>query len=714
MKNKSIISLMIFLMGFGVITSSCEDMLTPDMDRYAPHSGQDTVYSYLGILKSIQDIAERYVILGEARGDLATTTSYTSDSIYRIATFDPDMQDGESALLRLADYYKVINQCNFYLNYADTAAIKNNTYYMKREYAQVQAMRAWTYMQMVLNYGNVPFVAKPISDTKTALDIEKQFETDLKNALETSKVVANAQNLYSLLCENGLERALQLQNLYGIPSYGNYKTGSGSEIPSTSCAFPVDLVLGDLALMAGQYEKAAEYLYNYIGNNGTEYITTSRALYSEARFGYETYYFPEKSAWTSNFSSFSSGSTITVIPGTANKSFGRMLTAHYNVFGFKASSSQSTSGSIEENPDEGEDPNAGVSTTGSIRLTPNEKYRQLVASTNYIGVNNDQQYCFYTEPVGSDKAKVEYPIGLGDARIHASIANSRIDGEEFNFINKYAPTNSYSFRPSYDWIMAMGFNTMYGVKVYKPSQVMLRYAEAVNRAGFPQFAFAVLKDGLNERTIPAIRDSIAYEVGELGDTIGSSTVYYSDGTTKYRDSVAYYISYEELQKIAERPYMDFVTATTTATTTINGIHALGCGTTAGLKNTEYSYDKMVAGKIVDERVRRGEIDRANADEEKEKLSEMGVDKAVKEELITKEDIINAVEELIVDELALETAFEGNRFNDLVRISGHKSDGTNWFAWKIAHRNYKPNSADYDVNLYGRLQNRNNWFLPMPR
>lgn len=713
MKNKSIISLIIFLMGFGVVTSSCEDMLTPDMDRYAPHSGQDTVYSYLGILKSIQDIAERYVILGEARGDLATTTSYTSDSIYRIATFDPDMQDGESALLRLADYYKVINQCNFYLNYADTTAIKNNTYYMKREYAQVQAMRAWTYMQMVLNYGNVPFVSKPISDTKTALEIEKQFEADLKNALETSKVVANTQNLYTLLCENGLERALQLQNLYGIPSYGAYATGSGIGISAIKCVFPVDLVLGDLALMAGKYEKAAEYLYNYIDNNETEYFFGS-ARYLESRYGYETFYMPMPVDWTDDFTGFSDNSTITVIPGAANKSFGRMLTAHYNVFGFKASSSQSTSGSVEENPDEGEDPNAGVSTTGSIRLTPNEKYRQLVASTNYIGVNNDQQYCFYTEPVGSDQPKVEYPIGLGDARVHTSIANSRIDGEEFNFINKYAPSSSFNFRPSYEWMTALNFQTLYGIKIYKPSQVMLRYAEAVNRAGFPQFAFAVLKDGLNDRTIPAIRDSIAYELGELGDTIGSSTVYYSDGTTKYRDSVAYYISYEELKGMAERPYMDFVTATTTATTNIIGVHALGCGTTAGLKNTEYSYDKMVAGKIVDERVRRGEIDRTNADEEKDKLSEMGVNKAVTEGLITKDDIINAVEELIVDELALETAFEGNRFNDLVRISGHKSDGTNWFAWKIAHRNYKPNSADYDVNLYGKLQNRNNWFLPMPR
>ena len=60
MKYKSILSLFIFLLGFGVSTTSCEDMLTPDMDRYSEgFSGNDTVYFYLGILRNVQDMVEQ-------------------------------------------------------------------------------------------------------------------------------------------------------------------------------------------------------------------------------------------------------------------------------------------------------------------------------------------------------------------------------------------------------------------------------------------------------------------------------------------------------------------------------------------------------------------------------------------------------------------------------------------------------------------------------
>ena len=67
MKRKSIISLLIFCMGLGMFTTSCEDMLKPDSERHSYEVATDTLYSYWGILKSLQNIAERYVILGECR-----------------------------------------------------------------------------------------------------------------------------------------------------------------------------------------------------------------------------------------------------------------------------------------------------------------------------------------------------------------------------------------------------------------------------------------------------------------------------------------------------------------------------------------------------------------------------------------------------------------------------------------------------------------------
>ena len=204
MKNKSIISLLVFLMSFGLATTSCEDMLTPEMDRTVENfTGRDTVNFYLGILSNVQEMIENNVILGEVRGDLCETTDYVSDTISAVANFIPT-EDGENGLLNRAAYYKVINQCNFYLARVDTMAQKNNIYYMRKEYAQVQAIRAWTYMQLVQNYGTVPFITRPVESAGTG------WETN------SPEGTVNADNLLDKLLENNLMRAYEYERTLGL------------------------------------------------------------------------------------------------------------------------------------------------------------------------------------------------------------------------------------------------------------------------------------------------------------------------------------------------------------------------------------------------------------------------------------------------------------------------------------------------------------------
>ena len=105
--------------------SSCEDLMTVDTGDKAYVNAQDTLYSYLGIMRAMQDVAERQVILGEIRGDLVSSTDYTTDTLFAISNFD-DPQDKTCSMLQVSDYYNVINNCNFYIANADTAAIKSN------------------------------------------------------------------------------------------------------------------------------------------------------------------------------------------------------------------------------------------------------------------------------------------------------------------------------------------------------------------------------------------------------------------------------------------------------------------------------------------------------------------------------------------------------------------------------------------------------------
>ena len=86
--KKSFIALLISILSFGFFSSSCSDMLEPNMDRYSENFAQDSVYSAFGILMSIQNVAERSIILDAARSDLVTTGTYTTDSIMEIVNFE--------------------------------------------------------------------------------------------------------------------------------------------------------------------------------------------------------------------------------------------------------------------------------------------------------------------------------------------------------------------------------------------------------------------------------------------------------------------------------------------------------------------------------------------------------------------------------------------------------------------------------------------------
>ena len=72
----------------------------------------------------------------------------------------------------------------------------------------------------------------------------------------------------------------------------------------------------------------------------------------------------------------------------------------------------------------------------------------------------------------------------------------------------------------------------------------------------------------------------------------------------------------------------------------------------------------------------------------------------------REYVIEAVEDLIIDEGALELAFEGSRFSDLARVAIRRGDPT-FLAKRVAKR-----GGDMDMGLYNFLsRSSKNWYLP---
>ncbi len=736
MKKKAIIYILsLACLGAGVV--SCEDMLTPSSDRHSYEVGQDTLYSYWGILRSLQNVAERYVVLGECRGELVSGTAYLSDSIQPILNFDmANATDGSCRYLKVSDYYHVINSCNAYLAYYNSSLVTGTKEpYMEKEAVQVRAIRAWTYLQLVQVYGEVPFYTEPLLST----DAIDQFW----NNGNYEKV--SADNIADKLAPD-LDASVATEMEYGYPQYQSYGY-TYTVCHSTKAMIPVNLILGDLYLTQGDQascQKAAQYYYNYLSaNQNASHIEPGGALpngyycYGYKREGetQTTYAFPTGSSpWTETGAQSRTLESITAIPSSTNKLWGTVLRGVNELFGYDSEISVRTS---EED----------TTTTASITLTPQYNKKQLIASNAYYDLCDAQDFEMY---IGTDYTTSELTVdpNVGDARqywvqdVSQTYSNGLRSTEKF--VTKQNPNGQ--------------FTTVYPM-IYRKSQVWLRYAEALCRAGFPSYAFAILKDGLcnnslwyptagttdyevkewefsytdDEKTytsnvskqavVDQVMSSLTFEdddeyeaaLEEISASVDSTALSFYNWPSETCGKVLDYLDQREALKAGS--YLNFnVTTFSGNFTSVNlvlrtsltdsnantvstsssesideaytdGIHSRGCGYVKFYDRgaRAYNYVDMVTKKAKEN---------------------YGV-------TLTKEDIyggdydetvIKCVEDLIVDEEALELAFEGTRFFDLMRVA-HRRHDPSYLANKLGLRNSE---------LQSKLLNEKNWYFPLPQ
>jgi hypothetical protein len=230
--SKQIIILLISITSF----VSC-DLLDVDSnrltfeDQYQMKLANDTLYSMFGVFSQLQKLSDSYVILGELRADLLDVSESTDTYLKEINNLSPSATNPYANNLK--DYYAVINNCNYIINTIDTSVLKGPVKVMKKVYAASKAIRAWTYMQMVLNYGQVTYIDKPI------LSIEDAGKKDYP--------VYNIEQLAPVL----------IADLMPFKDVDEPAFGSLSTHDMADAFFPIRFLLGDLYLWTGQYESAA-------------------------------------------------------------------------------------------------------------------------------------------------------------------------------------------------------------------------------------------------------------------------------------------------------------------------------------------------------------------------------------------------------------------------------------------------------------------------
>ncbi len=516
----------------------------------------DTVYSVMGIIKKMQVIADRTVLLGEIRSDLTRLTDHASTDLQELANFEAT---AENVYNNARDYYAIIQNCNFYIARADTSIKKRNQSIFLKEYAVVKAYRAWTYMQLALNYGKVPFFTQPLLTEKEA-DVNLYEKYDIKQ-------IAN------FFIDDIKD--------YVDTDYPSYSSIGGMN--STRFFIPVRALLGDLCLWAGRYQEAAQYYHDYI-----------TALNRSLPIGVNSV------TWV-------------------DKQFNSILSSYNTLF------NRSNNETLTFIPMEDEEYDGTISYLDDVfnSTEDNNYYNQATYSQALLDLSSAQRYTMVVTDVTTqlqdtispaDTLAYESQLQRGDLRLYSVITTRSVGESTTTDYSTIRQTNAKVSTNS--------------VNIYRLAHVYLRYAEALNRAGYPNAAFAVLKYGLYPSTVQQYVPE--EERTQAGDLLTFSQYQFS------RDNTI-------------------------------GIHSRGCGT-------------------------------ANAD----------TTYAIPATLTDKNAIIEYVEDLIIDEMALEECFEGQRLYDLMRVALRRGDNT-YLARRIASRN---GSNNFNDDLYQRLLTESNWYLPL--
>lgn len=548
----STLALPLGLAGSGMLFNSCteiESTMVEFEEDNKINTPYDTVYSVIGIYDKLQRIADRTHLLGEIRGEMTTTTENANKELKQIANFTIDKNNKYNSP---KDYYAIIQNCNFFISRADSLLQKRGVKVFEKEIATVHIIRAWTYLQLALNYGTIPFVTEPIlreKDADPSLYPQYGINEVCDYFIKDLKPHINAKN----------------------PSY----------LKTTNC-IPIKVLLGDLCLWAGRYQEAATYYHNFLTNNGIDDANMTYPAYTTSNYCK----WANKSFDGLSYTLYSND--ITIIPMASSEYYG-VVSDLYDIYN---------------------------------STTENLYYYEATYSKAAVELSKAQTYTMkYFDEIIQEYDTISPSMEVlkhyderywGDLRLWRDYSMTSVQNQNDNYNRYYQSSKKI---------------TSSDVYVYSLSQIYLRYAEALNLAGYPQSAFAILKYGLCDENYGRYKYIDDEERERAGDLIKFSPNIFTKNNTM-------------------------------------GYHACGCGDA----DCDTTY--------------------------------------IIPELATREDSIAFVEGKILDEMALECSCEGTRFYDLMRYALRHNDNE-FLANKIARRD-----GDFNDDLYQRLLERKNWYLPL--
>lgn len=422
---------------------SCSDMLKSDTESYLDiedigvYNANDSLYSAMGVVRQIQNLGERYVLLGELRGDLVEVPATADYNLQEISNFN---MSSENSYNSRRDYYSVINNCNYALTKLDTLIVEHGRKVLLPEYISIRAMRDWTYLQLGLTYGKAAWITTPLL---TLEDTERNHPV-----IPLDEIVDNI--IDDLLPYAGCKTAD-----YG--SVDGYSSGRFFMSPT--------LMLADLMLYKNRYEEAASLYYRYITEDAG-YVTIS------SYYGNQWETSQAASVKENQHATSYMGEVLAMIPYSSDAK-----DIHPNLV------------NLTYNPV----PSIVPAKWWMREMKAKEHYFAYNEQVpNYSILEGDTR----GEMVPSGSGQTIF----SDSFISDGILGNAVPALIGKFYNNATIYSAVS-NPGNPFFDKGNQRILTGVALYRLPQLYLRYAEAANRAGKPTIAFAVLKYGLRNEVI---------------------------------------------------------------------------------------------------------------------------------------------------------------------------------------------------------------------
>jgi hypothetical protein len=237
-----------------VTITSCKKVFDIEPVSDVDHSqAYQNVYdadaAVIGIYGKVMKVARQYILWNELRGDLMDITVNSDEYLRQLSE---QSVTTDNPYINPQPFYDVIINCNDALHNFKIMLQQNKLKVEEfdQRYSDIGSIRSWLYLQLAIHFGNIPYVTNPLAQVSDLRDPSRFPMLSLSVVIDSLVKFTEA-----------------------LPHLENYPTGTNLQTvvdgyPTAKFFINKNILLGDLYLWQGQYDKSADRYRRVMDING--------------------------------------------------------------------------------------------------------------------------------------------------------------------------------------------------------------------------------------------------------------------------------------------------------------------------------------------------------------------------------------------------------------------------------------------------------------